>query len=244
MYKFGEKHPVIFEIILIILSFLAAAVFVAAGSIFNIHPDLCSSVGRILVGAFLALLYRRAFTGVRTGENYLILLPALLFAAWNLFYNLSLGMEFGGPAYFIEAAITAAAPAVFEEVLFRGIFLYNLKKKGSSDLACMLISSILFAAVHLTNIVGMNAVNVGIQFGYSLVIGMVLAAVYLKNRSMLQIIVLHFLIDFMPRIFVEQAASASTMHLILFGILLAAEAAYAVKLCLPGKQTADATRQA
>lgn len=72
---------------------------------------------------------------------------------------------------------------------------------------------------------------------------MVLAAVYLKNHSLPQIIVLHFLIDFMPRIFVEQAASASTMHLILFGILLAAEAAYAVKLCLPGKQTADVPQQ-
>ena len=69
---------------------------------------------------------------------------------------------------------------------------------------------------------------------------MVLAAVYLKNHSLPQIIVLHFLIDFMPRMFVEQAASASTRHLILFGILLAAEAVFAVKLCLPGKQTADA----
>ena len=39
MYQFGEKHPVIFEIILTILSFLAAAVFVAAGSILNIHPE-------------------------------------------------------------------------------------------------------------------------------------------------------------------------------------------------------------
>ena len=39
MYQFGEKHPVIFEIILTILSFLVAAVFVAAGSILNVHPD-------------------------------------------------------------------------------------------------------------------------------------------------------------------------------------------------------------
>lgn len=41
----------------------------------------------------------------------------------------------------------------------------------------------------------------------------------------------------------EQAVSATTMHIVLFVILLAAEAAYAVKLCLPGKQTADAAQQ-
>ncbi len=76
MYQFGEKHPVIFEIILTILSFLAAAVFVAAGSILNVHPDFCSSVGRIIVGATLMLLYRRAFTGIETKKNYLILLAA------------------------------------------------------------------------------------------------------------------------------------------------------------------------
>lgn len=89
----------------------------------------------------------------------------------------------------------------------------------------------------------MDALSVAIQFGYSLVIGMVLAAVYLKNNSILQVIALHFLIDFTPRIFVEQAVSATTMHIVLFVILLAAEAAYAVKLCLPGKQTADAAQQ-
>ena len=37
----------------------------------------------------------------------------------------------------------------------------------------MLISSILFAVLHLTNIAGMDALSVAIQFGYSLVIGMV-----------------------------------------------------------------------
>ena len=170
----------------------------------------------IIVGAALMLLYRRAFTGIETKKNYLILLPALLFAAWNLFYNLSLGLEIGGSVYFMEAALTAFAPALFEEVLFRGIFLYNLKKTGRSDLACML--------------------------GYSLVIGMVLAAVYLKNNSILQVIALHFLIDFMPRIFVEQAVSATTMHIVLFVILLVAEAAYAVKLCLPDQKKSSAAQ--
>ena len=88
----------------------------------------------------------------------------------------------------------------------------------------------------------MDALSVAIQFGYSLVIGMVLAAVYLKNYSILQVIALHFLIDFTPRIFVEQAVSATTMHIVLFVILLAAEAAYAVKLCLPDQKKSSAAQ--
>ena len=43
-------------------------------------------------------------------------------------------MQFGGPVFFIEALITALAPAIFEEVLFRGIFIYNLKENGCGRL--------------------------------------------------------------------------------------------------------------
>ena len=42
MYAFGEKHPIGFEIILIIVSFLASGVIVLACSMVNMHPDLSS----------------------------------------------------------------------------------------------------------------------------------------------------------------------------------------------------------
>lgn len=238
MLKFGEKHPVWFEILLVIAAFLAAAVFSVVGGIFNVHPALSSSVGRVVIGAALFVIYKRAFKGSRPFANLLVVIPALLFAAWNIFYNLSSGMAFGGRAFFIEALITASAPAIFEEVLFRGILIYNLKKKGNSALQCMFISAALFAAMHLTNIVGLDIASVALQLVYSFVIGMVLAAVYLKNNSILQVIVAHFLIDFTNSLFVEQPSSASPLHLILFGLLLVAEAIYAVGLT-NAKEIAD-----
>ena len=173
MYKYGEEHPVIFEIILIIASFAVAAVFNIAGYLFNLHPDLSNSAARIITGIVLLVIYKRAYKGNHFFDNLVIVLPALLFPAWNIIYYLSSGIAFGGANFFIEGAITAIAPALFEEVIFRMIFIYNLKKKGSSDLQCLFISSALFAAMHLTNLAGMNPASVAVQTVYSFVIGMV-----------------------------------------------------------------------
>ena len=237
MYEFGEKHPIGFEIILIIVSFLAAGVIVMACSIVNIHPDLSSSIARVFVALVLLVIYRRAFKGQNPFTNPVIVIPSLLFAVWNVFYNLSSGMVFGGSVFFMEAAITAIAPALFEEVIFRGIFIYNLKKKGSSDLSCLFITAALFAVVHLTNLVGQSFATVALQTGYSFVVGLALAAVYLRNNSIVQVVIVHFLIDFTNRLYLEQATSASYVQLAIFAVLLIAEAAYAVRLTLSAQKS-------
>lgn len=230
MYQFAEKHPIIFELILIVVSFLLAGICVFAGNILYLPAELSSSIGRILTGLLLLFVYRKAFRTGRTFHNLFLFLPALAFCLWNLFYNLSSGMTIGGSSYFIEGFITAIAPAIFEEVIFRGIFLYNLKQNGCSVLKCMLISALVFSAVHLTNIAGLNLVSLALQVIYSFVIGLVLAAVYLRNGSLLQVIFAHFLTDFSNRIFIEQASSTTTLQLILFVLLLLAETVYAFQL--------------
>ena len=108
MYEFGEKHPIGFEIILIIVSFLAAGVIVMACSLVNMHADLSSSVARVFVALVLLVIYRRAFAGQNPFANLVIVIPSLLFAVWNVFYNLSSVMVFGGSTFFIEWKITVA----------------------------------------------------------------------------------------------------------------------------------------
>ena len=227
MFRFAEKHPVWFELLLIILAFLAAAVFSFVGGILNVHPELSSSVGRVVVAAVLLLVFRRAFGPDKPLKNLVIVLPALLFAVWNLYYNLSSGASFGGVPFFVEALITAIAPALFEEVLFRGIFLYNLRRSGCGEVKALLLSALVFAAVHLTNLVGQSLAVVALQVGYSLVVGLVFGAIYLKNGSLTQIVAAHFLIDYTNRLYLEPAQSASPLQLCLFSALLIAEAVYA-----------------
>ena len=94
MFQFGERHPVLFEIVLVMAAFLAAGFFSLVGAILNVHPALSSSVGRVLIGAALIVIYNRAFTRGRPFKNLPAVIPALLFAAWNLFYNISSGMVF------------------------------------------------------------------------------------------------------------------------------------------------------
>ena len=231
MLQLGEKKPILFEIVLVVLAFLAAGVFSVVGNILNLHPDLSASVGRFVVGVVLLIIYRRAFSRKNPLKGLAFVLPALLFPAWNLFYNLSSGAAFGGTVFFVEAIITAIAPAVFEEVLFRGIFIYNLKKNDYSDIKCLFLTAALFAVVHLTNLAGLDLVSVALQLVYSFVIGLVLAAVYLKNGSLIQIILVHFLIDYTNRLYINPATTATTVQIILFVLLLAVEAIYAICLC-------------
>ena len=80
MFQFGERHPVLFEIVLVIAAFLAAGVFSLVGAILNVHPALSSSVGRVLIGAALIVIYNRAFTRGRPFKNLPAVIPALLFA--------------------------------------------------------------------------------------------------------------------------------------------------------------------
>lgn len=230
MYKFGEKHPVVFEIILIVAAFLVAGVLTGVGNSMDLQPEESASIGRIITGAALLIIFRRAFRGGSAVAGLIYVIPALLFAVWNIFYNLSSGAVFGNSSVITAALLTAFAPAIFEEVIFRGIFIYNLRKKGSGDLQCLFITAIVFSLIHATNIGGLELAAVALQLVYSLVVGMVLAAVFLRNNSILQIIIAHFLIDFTNRIYVEPAASASTVQIIIFCLLLAAEALYAVKL--------------
>ena len=81
-----------------------------------------------------------------------------------------------------------------------------------------------------------------VQLGYSFVIGLVLAAVYLKNTSLLQVVIVHFLIDYTNRIFAEQASISSVLHLIIFVLLLAAEAVYAIVITANENLTRPAHR--
>lgn len=230
MLKRGENRPILFEIILIIIAFLAAGVITAVGGGAGMHPDLASSIGRIFIALLLFVIFRGAFRGTRVFGNPVYVIPALLFIVWNLYYNLSGGAQLGGMNFYIEALITAMAPALFEEVIFRGIFIHNLRAKGYSNIASLLISALIFAAAHLTNIVGQSALTVGIQFLYSLVVGLVLAAIYLRNRSIVEVIIVHFLIDFFNRIYIDPPTTSSYTQIAIFGVLLAAEAVYAIWL--------------
>ncbi len=231
MFSFGEKRPILFEFILVFLSFLVAGIFAGVGSAIGLHPSLSISLARVFVGIVLILIFRRILAQGSPTSGLTYLAPALLFPIWNLFYNLSSGAQLGGTSYYLEALIVAAAPAIFEEVLFRGVFISNLKAAQHSNLSSLLISSVFFSLIHATNVLeAEDLATVALQVGYALVIGLVFGAIYLKNGSLTQLIVAHFLTDFTNHLYLNPATTASTTQIAIFTVLLVAEAAYALWL--------------
>ncbi len=69
-------------------------------------------------------------------------------------------------SFFYVLIFVAIIPAICEEVLFRGYFLQNLKIKNYSNLFIVLISSIIFSAIHLNLIAFVNLFVMGCFLGY------------------------------------------------------------------------------
>ena len=226
MKEFSVKRPVLFEMLLIIASFAAVVVFMLGFAVLGGSADVSTGLCRIIVAVLLMILFRHCFKDCRPFSGFVLALPALLFAVWNVAGNLIMGQAMIPSSEIGGAVIAGLAPAMFEEVLFRGIFIYNLKANGKSDRAALVISAVLFGALHLTEIIGGNVLGVLIQTGYATVIGLVFGAVYLRSRDIVTVILIHFLIDFCSRLF-GAGASATTTTLIALAVLLVIETVYA-----------------
>ena len=232
------KHPVLFEIVLIIAGFALALVFSLGGQMLgSTDSDLNISIGRIIAGLLLIVIFHRCFDWKKQFSGLLIALPALLFAVWNIANHFLSNGEYAPLS--LEILILGLAPAIFEEVIFRGIFIHNLKANGKSDMTALIISALVFGAIHLTNAVGGDIPQTLVQTGYAIVVGLVFGAIYIRSEDLITVIIMHAAIDITNRVFMG-STNTSTTVLILFVVLLAAEAAYAFMLTskAPKKETA------
>ena len=224
MKAFFDKHPVLFTILLFLISMIAVVPF----SIFSpaAWPDSFSiSIGRILVAMVLMFLFRSCIRMENSFKAVRLLPVPLLIPLWNIAYHVLTNcgqlVSFGSPI--IIAFVCALAPAVFEETIFRAIQIDRLKKSGKDATAVLLISSAVFAAVHLTNIAGMTPVNVLVQIVYSFVIGFLLGAIYIRTEDFASVVLIHFLIDFSNQIFANSPAVSPVYMIPVFLAILAIE---------------------
>ena len=232
MKKFATKSPIIFEIVLIVAAFVLALAFGLASQIIGFDNELAMAVGRILAGLVLLIIFRSCLKNGKQFSGFLIMLPALGFALWNVANHFLTKGDFNPLT--TEILILGLAPAIFEEVVFRGIFIDNLKKSGKSDMAALLISALFFGIIHMTNAVNGNIPQALVQTGYSIVVGLVFGAIYIRTGDLLSVMIAHAAIDITNQIFA--AASNTPVPLIIaFIVVLAAEAAYAFVLVSKGK---------
>ena len=234
MKSFGTKKPVLFELLLFIIAMAAAVILgVILGNVNEIR-NMSMALSRIIVTLILLVIFRKCFRNERPLAGIGYALPALLLAAWNAACGLAFGGKFELPD--AEVIILSAAPAVFEEVLFRGILISNLKENGKSDMSAMMISAVFFGLVHLTNIVGMSLPNTLIQTGYATVIGLLFGAVYLKKHDILSVMIMHGLIDLSSHMFVNRSTVITPAMLAAFAGILLLVVVYSFVLTKNGRE--------
>ncbi|MBQ6389755.1 MAG: CPBP family intramembrane metalloprotease [Mogibacterium sp.] len=224
MKKLSVNHPIIYEFILIVIAFVVTFAFVVVGQMAGQSNEMSGALGRIATGLLLMIVLHRCFRWRKLFSGLIVMLPALLFALWNVANHYLTKGDYAPLT--VEILILGLAPAIFEEVLFRGVFIHNLKAHGMGKFAVLIIPAVLFGIVHLTNAVNGQVLQALVQTGYSIVVGLVFGAIYIKTEDLLSVIIAHAVIDITNRVFLANTNSSTTV-LIIFIALLAVEAIYA-----------------
>ena len=232
MDKFSARHPILFQLLVFIAAFILVLVVSLGASVTcsaeaeaqNMHV----AIGRLIAGGVLFLVFIRYFNIKKQLSGIVVMLPALLFAVWNIVLHFSMG---GARAEnYAYALILGLAPAVFEEVVFRGVFIHNLRANGRSPMSALLISAIFFGVVHMTNLLGsQHIINVIIQVSYSIVVGPVFGAIYIRTGDLVSVIIAHSIIDISSKILPSGQVIAFQWCIALIALLVV-ETFYAVHL--------------
>ncbi len=124
------------------------------------------------------------------GFSALLFIPVVGFGLYSIVRGFSPDLAF------VILIIDTALIGIAEEGMYRGILLGAMAKKMNSLLA-ILLSSALFCALHLLNVIGGLSVSELIgQLGSTFVMGVFLGAMYLETRKILFPIIFHSLWDY------------------------------------------------
>lgn len=200
MKSYSEKHPIFFEIIILVIGLLLASIVATIFNVFGWNNEVSGAVARILTGIAFIVVFNKNFKFDNCLKGLVPMLPLLLLAIYKIPYHFISG---GGNINTITISILliGLAPAVFEEIIFRGIFISNLKNKYNSPMAIVLISAVAFSLVHVTNIGGLNILSLVLQMIMALVAGIAFGAIYLYTEDIISVIIAHFCIDVLGGIF-------------------------------------------
>jgi membrane protease YdiL (CAAX protease family) len=168
-------------------------------------------IGIIFIMVLYFLGYRDMFKFNQAGKALLVMLPAFLISINNFPISAFLNgrTELNEPVYQIFLFfIECLSVGFFEEILFRGILLFVLldiflNKKYGVILAVVL-SSLIFGSLHIFNLFDGASMSVIIeQIGYSFLMGMLWAVMYLKTKNIWLVMILHATYNFFGQVMFE-----------------------------------------
>jgi membrane protease YdiL (CAAX protease family) len=136
--------------------------------------------------------------------------PSVVFGPTYVSY----GFIFG---WFIFVAMLI--PGIWEEWTFRGVIL-SLNSRKYSNLWAIVVSSVSFGLLHLTNILfGQNWVATIFQVFYATELGLLFAYIVVKTKSLVPVILMHYLVDSLGQLFSQGAIFYNDFSVILYQLL-------------------------
>lgn len=172
-----------------------------------------NTLTRVFIGIFLIIImikygYKKIFTFSKLGYSLWIMIPALVVSI----NNFPIIAYLDGRAYLTEPMyrvllffIECLSVGFFEEIIFRGILLtlllQKLVEKKHGVLISILVSSFIFGFFHLFNVfTGMSLSSTILQMGYSFLMGMLWAVMYLKTRNLWLTMLMHATYNFFGQV--------------------------------------------
>lgn len=126
------------------------------------------------------------------------LIPALLILLAYILLNVKkFGYDFQGHTVILSLTLTATCLGAFaEEIFFRGYVFGLLRQKGYSTYKGIIVSSLLFAGLHIANIFRFeDAWSVLNQVGFAFLIGIILCSIFALTKNLLIVSLYHFIIN-------------------------------------------------
>jgi len=202
------RHPVLFTVLLLVAYMLPLREVVDH---LRGQPSSDQSVGDLVrqvadltlaVAVIAATGWWRAvgFTGSRAWRSRTLLIgPGIFFGLIALLQLTDLHIQ--NPGWFARVTVTNVSTGVAEEMVFRGLLLYILLRVWTPRLGrgallpAVLVSSALWASLHLANLTVWPADRMLNQVGYVFFFGLFLAAWRLRVNSLWPGIAVHTAID-------------------------------------------------
>lgn len=220
--------------ILFAITLVIAGVLTGIINSFIEDDNVSGAVSRIIISIFVILLFYNKDNFRYNFSGFKLMLPLLLFGLYKIplcFYTQ------GEVSDILTGIICGLAPGIYEEFLFRGIFIDRLSRKYKSNVKIVLISAIVFSLVHLTNAVGQDLPSVIFQLIFSVAFGIAIGGFYIKTKDICSAIIAHAATDSIGYIFISNPTS-SALLLLLVVILCVFEAVYGILLSKKCENTA------
>ena len=217
MIRFRERHPLLASLLVLVAMVAGMLIGGVIGGIAMVIPpaaDLLGDYGiqlmielgmlAVMVGMTFLLRMGRVFTCRGRGFWKSLVPAAVILGLYALAGVESLVFYVGSPlqhpVHILLFVLCMAVVGITEELTFRGLIAGMLYDKYGATPAgvwlSVMVSSLLFGLVHLSNAAGADLSGVLIQMVGAIALGMCLAALYFRCRNLWAVAAVHGFMDF------------------------------------------------